>query len=85
MATKRRITIYFPEPEQNELWEAIERLPKGARNLILRDVIKQALLGSSSKVNTLLQGIIEAPGAKEPETVAADKEVMFKIPLFKKG
>lgn len=80
MATKQKITIYFPEPEESELWEAIQRLPKGVRGIILRDIIRKELLGEDPKLN-----LLSAPTkqVEKPKPVM-DEEAALSIPVFKK-
>ena len=82
MATKQKITIYFPEPEESELWEAIQRLPKGVRGIILRDIIRKELLGEDPKLN-LFSASVPTKQVEKPKPVM-DEEAALSIPVFKK-
>lgn len=82
MATKQKITIYFPETEESELWEAIQRLPKGVRGMILRDIIRKELLGDDPKFN-LSSASSSTKLAEKPKPIM-DEEAALSIPIFKK-
>lgn len=87
MATKNKVTIYFPDPDENELWDAIQSIPKGIRGVLLRDILRKSLLGAKPKIGLFFseesdQEETEPEQGTGPEEPEADQEVLIEIPIF---
>lgn len=81
MSRKEKITIYFTDPDDLQLYEVIQGIPKGARGIVVRDILRAGLLGREPSA-----GMIPVkPLQPEPQPVIEiNMDMLGNTPVFGK-
>lgn len=84
MSRKEKITIYFTEPEDLQLYEVIQGIPKGARGIVVRDILRAGLLGCESTAGMIP---IKQKPVRDPDpmpVIEVNHDMLNNVPVFGK-
>ena len=87
MSRKEKITIYFTDPDDLKLYEVIQGIPKGARGIVVRDILRAGLLGSEPTAGMIP---VKQPQPQEPPqpeqapVIEVNLDMLGNMPVFGK-